>query len=145
MSAVPAGVVMARDLAELLAHSEALSLHCPFTPATHHIIDAAALAAMPAGGYLINTARGGIVDEAALAAALDSGHLAGAALDVFETEPPVRDDGLRHHPRVICTPHVSGVTDGSLVNMGLMAAECIAACLTGAEVPAERIVRAPKA
>ena len=135
------GVAMAPDLPALLAHSEALSVHCPYTPQTHHIIDARALAAMPASSYLINTARGGIVDEVALGAALDSGHLAGAALDVFETEPPVRDDRLRRHPRVICTPHVSGVTDGSLVNMGLMAAECIAACLTGAEVPPERIVR----
>ena len=135
------GVEMARDLDTLLAHSEALSVHCPYTPQTHHIIDARALAAMPAGSYLINTARGGIVDEVALGAALDSGHLAGAALDVFETEPPVRDDRLRRHPRVICTPHVSGVTDGSLVNMGLMAAECIAACLSGGVVPPERIVR----
>jgi D-3-phosphoglycerate dehydrogenase len=139
-SAVP-GVAMARDLDTLLAHSEALSLHCPYTPQTHHIIGARALAAMPAGSYLINTARGGIVDEVALGEALDRGHLAGAALDVFETEPPVHDDRLRRHPRVICTPHVSGVTDGSLVNMGLMAAECIAACLTGGVVPPERIVR----
>ena len=92
------------------------------------------------GSYLVNTARGGLVDEAALAAALDTGHLAGAALDVFETEPPPPEYSLRRHPRVLATPHVSGVTDGSLVNMGLMAAECIAAHLTGAVVPAERIV-----
>jgi D-3-phosphoglycerate dehydrogenase len=134
------GVIQAPDLAALLRHSEVLSLHCPYSPATHHIIDAAALAAMPAGGYLINTARGGLVDEAALVAALDSGHIAGAALDVFEIEPPVAEDRLRRHPRVLVTPHVSGVTDGSLVNMGLMAAECIAAHLTGQAVPRERIV-----
>ena len=134
------GVAIARDLAELLAHSEALSVHCPYTPQTRHIIGAAALAAMAPGGYLVNTARGGTVDEAALEAALDSGHLAGAALDVFETEPPPPDYRLRRHPKVICTPHVSGVTDGSLVNMGLMAAECIAARLSGGTVPPERIV-----
>jgi len=139
-AALPNGVAVAADLSVLLRHSEVLSLHCPYAPATHHIIDAAALAAMPAGSYLVNTARGGIVDEAALLAALDSGHIAGAALDVFEIEPPPRDYGLRRHPRVLATPHVSGVTDGSLVNMGVMAAECIAACLTGAPVPAERIV-----
>lgn len=134
------GVTQAPDLPTLLRHSDVLSVHCPYTPQTHHIINAAALAAMPAGSYLVNTARGGIVDEAALAAALDSGHLAGAALDVFETEPPPANHPLRQHPRALITPHVSGVTGGSLVNMGLMAAECIAAHLTGAPVPAERIV-----
>ena len=137
---LPDGIAAAPDLATLLAHSDVLSLHCPYTPQTHHIIDAAALAAMPPASYLVNTARGGLVDEAALAAALDSGQLAGAALDVFEVEPPPPDYPLRRHPRILATPHVSGVTDGSLVNMGLMAAECIAACLTGNEVPAERVV-----
>ena len=137
---LPPGIVQAPDLETLLRHSDVLSVHCPYSPQTHHIINTAALAAMPAGSYLVNTARGGIVDEAALAAALDSGHLAGAGLDVFETEPPPASHPLRQHPRALITPHVSGVTDGSLVNMGLMAAECIAAHLTGAPVPAERIV-----
>ena len=137
---LPEGVAAAPDLPTLLRHSEVLSVHCPYTPQTHHIIDAAALAQMPAGSWLVNTARGGIIDEAALHAALDSGHIAGAALDVFETEPPPAGYALRTHPRVLATPHVSGVTDGSLVNMGLMAAECIAAHLTGQPVPAERIV-----
>ena len=139
-AAFPAGVGEAADLHDLLRHSEVLSVHCPYSPATHHIIDAAALAAMPACSYVVNTARGGIVDEAALAAALDSGHIAGAGLDVFETEPPPAADGLRRHGRVLVTPHVSGVTDASLVNMGVMAAECIAARLTGQAVPAERVV-----
>jgi D-3-phosphoglycerate dehydrogenase len=129
------------SLPDLLAVSDVLSLHCPYNAATHHIIDAAALAAMPAGSYVINTARGGIVDETALAAALDTGHIAGAALDVFETEPPGPGHPLRNHPRVLVTPHVAGVTDGSLVNMGVMAAECIAAVLTGGAPPPERIVR----
>jgi D-3-phosphoglycerate dehydrogenase len=137
-----AGVRRAESLADLLASADIVSVHCPYTPRTRHILDAAALAAMPAGGYVINTARGGLVDEAALAAALQSGHIAGAGLDVFETEPPVAGYGLRDHPRVLVTPHVAGVTDGSLVNMGVMAAECIAAALTGGTVPADRIVRA---
>lgn len=137
---LPEGVAAAPDLPTLLRHSEVLSLHCPYTPATHHVIDAAALARMPAGSWLVNTARGGLIDETALHAALDSGHIAGAALDVFETEPPPAGYALRTHPRVLATPHVSGVTDGSLVNMGLMAAECIAAHLTGQPIPAERIV-----
>jgi D-3-phosphoglycerate dehydrogenase len=138
------GVVRAASLEALLASSDALTVHCPLTPATRDLIDAAALALMPAGAIVVNTARGGIVNEAALLAAIDAGHIAGAALDVFAAEPPASDDPLRHHPRIICTPHVSGVTDGALVNMGVMAAECIAAVLTGAAVPPERLVVAPR-
>lgn len=129
-------------LQDLLATSDALSLHCPLTPQTYHLIDAAALAALPRGAIVINTARGGLVDEPALLAALDSGHIAGAALDVFEGEPPAADHPLRRHPRVIVTPHMAGVTAGSLVAMGVMAAECIVAALTGAPVPPDRIVSA---
>ena len=139
--AIP-GITRAPSLNALLETSDVLSLHCPLIPATHHLIGAAALARMPAGAIVINTARGGIIDEAALEAAIDSGHIAGAGLDVFETEPPPADHPLRRHPRVIVTPHVAGVTAGSLVNMGVMAAECIAAALTGGIVPPERIVRA---
>ncbi len=130
------------SLLELCGNVDVLSVHCPLTPDTRHIVNATALAALPAGSYVINTARGGIVDEAALAAALDSGHVAGAGLDVFENEPPRQDHPLRDHPRLLPTPHVAGVTDGSLVNMGVMAAECIALLLSGGAVPAERIVRA---
>lgn len=133
-------VVQALDLGTLLRHSDVLSIHCPYTPEMHHIINATAFSAMPPGSYLVNTARGGIVDEAALAAALDTGHIAGAALDVFEIEPPPPHYALRRHPRVLATPHVSGVTDGSLVNMGLMAAECIVACLTDRAIPPDCMV-----
>ena len=134
------GVIVQPSLASLLAVSDALSIHCPYTPATHHLIDAQALAGLPAGAFVVNTARGGIIDEAALAAALDQDHIAGAALDVFEGEPPSVDHPLRAHPGVICTPHISGVTAASLVSMGLMAAETIAWHLTGKPVPADRIV-----
>lgn len=126
----------------LFARSDVLSLHLPLLPATRHIVDAAALAALPPGAFVVNSARGGLVDETALLAALESGHIAGAGLDVFETEPPRPDDPLRGHPRVLATPHVAGVTDASLVAMGVMAAECIAAVLQGHPVPPERIVRA---
>jgi D-3-phosphoglycerate dehydrogenase len=132
----------APTLDALLRRSDVLSLHLPYMATTRHVIGAAALAAMPAGAIVVNTARGGLIDEAALLAALDSGHVAGAGLDVFETEPPAPDDRLRSHPHVFATPHVAGVTDGSLVTMGVMAAECIAAVLTGAPVPPERLVRA---
>ncbi len=135
------GMTRADSLASLLAGSDILSLHCPLSPATRHIIDATALARLPAGAIVINTARGGLIDEVALEAALESGQVAGAGLDVFEGEPPRPDHPLRRHPLVIVTPHVAGVTDASLVAMGVMAAECIVATLTGAEVPVERIVR----
>jgi D-3-phosphoglycerate dehydrogenase / 2-oxoglutarate reductase len=134
------GVPRADSLFALAATSDVLSVHCPLTPATRGCVDAAVLAAMPEGAFVINTARGGIVDEAALLAALDSGHIAGAALDVFATEPPAPNDRLRTHPAVLATPHVAGVTPDSLTAMGVMAAECIAAVLTGAPVPPERIV-----
>lgn len=136
------GVQRVESPATLWPVSDVLSLHLPFSAATRHIVDAAALAALPAGAIVLNTARGGLIDEAALLAALEGGHLAGAGLDVFETEPPAAGDPLRGHARVIATPHVAGVTDGSLVTMGVMAAECIAAVLRGTPVPPERLVRA---
>ncbi len=128
------------SLDALLRRSDVLSLHLPYLPATRHIVDAAALDLLPPGAIVVNTARGGLIDEAALLAALDAGRLAGAGLDVFETEPPSPGDRLRGHPRVIATPHVAGVTDGSLVAMGVMAAECIAAVLRNQAVPPERLV-----
>ena len=129
-------------LPDLLAQSDILSLHCPATPANHHLIGADALAALPHGAIVINTARGGILDEAALLAALESGHIAAAGLDVFETEPPGLQDALRRHPRVIATPHMAGSTPGALRAVGVMAAECIAAVLAGDPVPADRIALA---
>lgn len=128
-------------LAALLPRSDVLSLHCPWTPGAPPLIDAAALAALPPGALLVNTARGGLLDEAALLAALDRGHVAGAALDVFAAEPPAAAHPLRTHPCVIATPHVAGTTPRAMVAMGVMAAECIVAVLTGAPVPPGRIVQ----
>jgi (S)-sulfolactate dehydrogenase len=103
------------DLPELLARSDAISIHVPLTPETGNLIDADAIAAMRPGAVVVNTARGGIVDEAALAAGLRDGHLGGAALDVFETEPVTVDSGrhLAGVPNLMLTPHIGGITDES--------------------------------
>ncbi len=93
------------DFDTLLRESRLLSLHAPLTPETEGMIDARALALLPAGAVLINTARGLIVDEAALADALDRGHLMGAALDVLSEEPPPADHPLLGRDNVIVTPH----------------------------------------
>ncbi len=95
-------------LDELLAGSDVVSLHCPRVPETRGLIDAVALARMRPGAYLINTAGGGIVDEDALVDALVVGALAGAALDVFATEPLPRDARLLTAPNLLLTPHLAG-------------------------------------
>ena len=97
---------------ELLRTSDVVSLHCPLTPETRNMLDAARLASMQRGALLINAARGGVVDETALAAALTSGHLGGAAMDVFDVEPIDAASGavFAGVPNIILTPHVAGVT-----------------------------------
>ena len=100
------------ELADLLATADIVSLHVPLTDGTRGLIDVGALARVKPGAVLINTARGGVVDEAALAAALKGGRLAGAALDVFATEPLTREAAavFAGCPNLILTPHVAGVT-----------------------------------
>jgi len=104
------GVRRAETLDALLAAADIVSLHLPVSPATRHILDAAAIARMKPGAVLVNTARGGLVDEAALARALGQGHLLAAGIDVFETEPPPPGHPLLHLPNVVLTPHISAGT-----------------------------------
>ncbi|MEU1350977.1 C-terminal binding protein [Streptomyces sp. NPDC005795] len=98
----------------LVAEADVLSLHTPSTPSTRGMVDAPLLARMRRGSILVNVSRGDLVDTDALLAALDSGHIGGAALDVFPTEPPADDDPLRHHPRLLVSPHSAFLSDASL-------------------------------
>src|SRR5690606_34567381 len=115
-NARPAG-----SLAELLSQADVLTLHVPGGKATANLIDAAALAQARRGVIVINASRGTVVDIAALRAALDSGHVAGAALDVFPVEPKGVDEPLdsplRGLPNVILTPHIGGSTEESQENI----------------------------
>ncbi len=109
------GIGRADTLESLLRQAEVVSLHCPLTESTHHVINAAALALLPAGAYLVNTARGGLVDTAAVAEAIAGGRLAGAAFDVLEQEPPLndplveawKDPAQPAHHKVIINPHAA--------------------------------------
>ncbi|MGE8131263.1 hydroxyacid dehydrogenase [Methylobacterium sp. NPDC080182] len=121
------GPVQSQALDALIAQSDVLSLHVPLTDQTRGLIDAAVLARMPAGAILINAARGGVVDEAAVAQALRSGHLGGAALDVFDREPLDAAAGavFADVPNLILTPHIAGVTQESNVRVSAVTAQAV--------------------
>jgi glyoxylate reductase len=123
------------ELDELLAISDIGSLHCPYGPATHHLIGAGQLAAMKDSAYLINTARGPIIDEAALASALRDGQIAGAGLDVFENEPSVHP-GLLELENVVLVPHLGSATVETRTAMAMLAADNTLAVLSGEGPPA---------
>jgi glyoxylate reductase len=115
---------------ELLATSDVVSLNCPYSDATHHLIDASALAAMQPTAHLVNTARGPIVDEAALVEALQNGSIAGAALDVFENEPTVHP-GLFGLENVVLIPHLGSATVETRTAMATTAASNVVEVLAG--------------
>lgn len=119
----------ARTLSEVLSEADVVSLHVPLTRATRNLLDADGIATMKPRSILINTARGGVVDEAAVAAALRSGHLAGAALDVFDNEPLPGGSTLVDCPNLVLTPHIAGVTLESNVRVSSVIAEKVAAAL----------------
>jgi glyoxylate reductase len=119
-----------RELDELLATADVVSIHTPLSDATRHLIDARRLGLMKPAAYLVNTSRGPVVDEAALAAALRDGTIAGAGLDVFEREPEI-DPGLRGLENVVLIPHLGSATIETRTAMAVLAAENAVAVLAG--------------
>ena len=117
-------------LDELLTTADVVTLHCPLSADTRHLIDAAALARMQPSSHLVNTTRGPVVDEAALAEALRAGAIAGAGLDVFEREPEVHPD-LLELENVVLIPHLGSATIETRTAMGVLAAENVVAVLGG--------------
>src|SRR6266446_6309863 len=122
-------VELTEELDDVLAHSDFLTLHTPLTAETHHLIDAAQLAKTKRGVRIINCARGGLIDEVALVDALCSGQVAGAALDVFETEPLPADSPLRGLRNLILTPHLGASTMEAQESVGIEIAQAIRAAL----------------
>lgn len=122
------------ELDELLTISDVVSLHCPYGPATHHLIGAEQLATMKKSAYLVNTARGPIIDEAALALALREEQIAGAGLDVFEQEPKVHP-WLLELENVTLVPHLGSATVETRTAMAVLAADNTLAVLKGEQPP----------
>jgi phosphoglycerate dehydrogenase-like enzyme len=133
--------VVTGDIAELgaldqvLRQSDFVSLHPVLTPETFHLMDAERLALMKPTAYLINTSRGGVIDEPALIEALRQGRLAGAGLDVFETEPPRHDNPLLQMHNVIATPHGLSHADESVRRCASMTEENVLAIAAGRMPP----------
>ncbi len=126
-----AGCEPVADLDAALPRADFVSIHCPKRPASIGLIDAVRLARMKRGAFLVNTARGGIIDEPALYDALKSGHIGGAGLDVFETEPTPVNNDLLTLENVITSAHMAGVTAESMVAMAIMTARNILGVLDG--------------
>jgi D-3-phosphoglycerate dehydrogenase len=119
------------NLEELLERSDIISIHVPMTDTTRNMFDAATLAKMKKGSCIINASRGGIINENDLVEALDTGHLAGAALDVYSKEPPPEDSKLTSHPKIIVTPHLGASTTEAQVLVGTDVAEGVLVALEG--------------
>jgi D-3-phosphoglycerate dehydrogenase len=119
---------------KVIFQADFLTLHTPLTAETRKMIAGRELSLMKPTAFLINTARGGVVDESALLAALDGGKICGAAIDVFEKEPP-EDRALARHPRVITAPHIAGLTNEARCRMGLGASERILCAFRGETPP----------
>jgi len=128
-----------RSIDEVFRQAHVVSLHCPLTPETRHVVDARRLALMAPGGIVVNTARGGCVDDGALADALHRGHLFAAALDVFAGEPAL-DPRLLAAPRLVLAPHIGSATTETRTRMAQRCADAVLAVLSG-ERPATIVNR----
>ena len=131
--AVALGVERIEDLDDLLARADFVTLHLPKTDKTANVLSAERIARMKPGARLVNCARGGLVDEAAVAAALESGHLAGAAFDVFSVEP-AKENPLFDAPNIVCTPHLGAATSEAQENVALQVAEQMSDYLTAGAI-----------
>nr|WP_323776361.1 NAD(P)-dependent oxidoreductase [Amylibacter sp.] len=127
---LPAGVA-AVSLPDLLAQSDVLVLSCPLTDETRGLIDAKAIGAMKPGAILVNVSRGAVVDETALIDALQAGHLGGAAVDVFTTQPLPDDHPFSQQDNVVLTPHMAGITEESMLRLGRKVVEITGQILNG--------------
>lgn len=138
------GIRRVETLAELLGRSYVISLHCPLTPQTKHLINAETIRLMPRGSYLVNTSRGGVVDVTAIPDALASGHLAGAGIDVLPVEPPAGDEALLRawrapnhpaHDRLILNPHAAFYSEQGVDDMRTSGAKACRKALLGEPIP----------
>jgi D-3-phosphoglycerate dehydrogenase / 2-oxoglutarate reductase len=127
----PSDAERAASFAEAVAEADFVSLHVPLTDESRHLVDAESIAGMRRAPILVNTARGGLVDMDAAAAALDSGRLAGVALDVTDIEPPPADHPLRTHPRALLTPHMAFYSIEAQADLQRRAAEEVARAFRG--------------
>ncbi len=127
------GIERCHHLEELLPQSNFVSLHCPLTPETRHILSAERMELLPQGAYVVNTARGPCIDLDALIALLDSGHIVYAALDVVDREP-LDDERIRHHPRILLTPHTAYYSVEGAIEMRTKAAMEVRRALIGEPV-----------
>ncbi|APW58652.1 phosphoglycerate dehydrogenase [Paludisphaera borealis] len=119
------GVESVSRLEDLWPRCDFITLHTPLTPETRHVVSAAAIASMKPTARIINCARGGLIDEAALIEALNAGKAAGAAIDVYEAEPPAVDDPLVIHPKTVVTPHLGASTEEAQVSVAVEAAKLL--------------------
>jgi len=133
--AAPGGGIPLASLEDLLRRSHLITLHAPLTAKTRHLIRADTIALMRPGALLVNTCRGGLIDEDAVAAALRAGRLAGAALDVFETEPLPAASPLRSLPNVLLSPHAAWYSPASLAALPVRAAQQVVDFLADVPVP----------
>jgi C-terminal binding protein len=138
------GIRRASSIDDLLAQSYVVSLHCPLNDDTYGLINAGTLARMQRGSFLVNTARGSVIDTSALLDAIESGHLAGAALDVLPVEPPEDDDSLilawrdlthAAHSRIIINPHAAFYSEQGLLDMRTKGAQACRRALLEQAIP----------